>query len=322
MTTTTPTYDIYTVSFSGGQMTYSGSSADLTTAKITDLGGNTSVLGDVSNDSFDVTNNFGTSKPAYDSTYIGIVTYNLAAGGTAQGFLSETSGGTYYLFTLSGAKPASQTATPTLDNTSDPSTQWNLSTGSANCFCAGTMIATPGGAVPVESLAAGDLVLTAEGRTMPVRWLGRTTVSRLFADPQHFYPVRIKAGALGENLPARDLRVSPGHGIRIGDVLAHASALVNGTSIVREQTVPFVFTYYHVELDTHALVLAEGVAAETFLEDTEAMGFDNWDEREAPAAAQELAYPRVKSSRQLPRAVRETLAKRATTFAGPVAEAA
>jgi hypothetical protein len=44
------------------------------------------------------------------------------------------------------------------------------------CFLAGTLIATPTGEVPVECLNIGDLVLTADGRAVPVKWIGRQTI--------------------------------------------------------------------------------------------------------------------------------------------------
>ncbi|PZO72902.1 MAG: hypothetical protein DI629_20525, partial [Mesorhizobium amorphae] len=51
------------------------------------------------------------------------------------------------------------------------------------CFLPGTLIATPSGTVPVETLAIGDLVLTADGNAQPVRFLFQQTVATLFADP-------------------------------------------------------------------------------------------------------------------------------------------
>ncbi len=50
------------------------------------------------------------------------------------------------------------------------------------CFMAGTMIRTPNGEVAVETLKRGDLVLTNDGRSVPVDWLGIQTVSLRFAD--------------------------------------------------------------------------------------------------------------------------------------------
>jgi len=175
------------------------------------------------------------------------------------------------------------------------------------CFYPGTRIATPEGEVEVEALRAGDLVLTANG-AKPVRWVGQSQVHTRFADPLRSLPIRIKAGALGYGLPARDLLLSPDHAVFIDGILAQAGALVNGTTIVREQDVPEQFTYYHVELASHELLLAEGVQAESFVDNVDRMHFHNWDEREAPAEAiEEMPYPRAKAARQVPMAIRRRL---------------
>jgi hypothetical protein len=184
------------------------------------------------------------------------------------------------------------------------------------CFLAGTLIATPGGGVAVEHLAIGDLVVTADGRTAPVKWMGVQTVVSWFADPLRSFPVRITAGAFGESLPVRDLFVSPDHALFLDGLLVQAGALVNGTTIVRETAMPERFTYFHVELDDHALILAECVPAETFLDTVTRRRFDNFADYAArygdagPVLA-ELPVPRIKSARQLPAALREQLAARA-----------
>ena len=183
------------------------------------------------------------------------------------------------------------------------------------CFMAGAMIRTPDGEVAVERLKTGDLVLTADGRAMPVRWLGRQTVSTIFGDKLRILPIRIKAGAFRENVPSRDLLVSPDHAILIDDVLAQAAALVNETSIVRETAVPRIFTDYHVELDDHSLIVAENTPVETFVDNVDRLGFDNWAEHEAlypeGKTIEELSYPRAKSRRQIPPYIRVVLAERA-----------
>ncbi|MFD2141884.1 Hint domain-containing protein [Ancylobacter oerskovii] len=174
------------------------------------------------------------------------------------------------------------------------------------CFLPGTLIATPTGEARIETLRAGDLVLTAEGATKPVRWLARQTVSTVFADPLRVLPIRIAAGALGDDLPARDLFVSPDHALLIDGMLVQAGALINGTTIIRQTVMPQTFTYYHVELDDHSLILAEGVPAESFVDNVARRWFDNWQEApEAPVA--ELDLPRVKSARQLPGRIRARL---------------
>ncbi|MGF9759484.1 Hint domain-containing protein [Microvirga sp. 0TCS3.31] len=191
------------------------------------------------------------------------------------------------------------------------------------CFLPGTQIAAPSGAVAVESLKRGDLVKTADGRVAAVRWIGRQTISTLFADPLRVNPICIKAGALAENVPSRDLYVSPDHAILVDDILVHASALVNGTSIVRAPAPAQTFTYYHVELADHSLLLADNVPAESFIDNVDRLAFDNWAEHEAlgdeAAPLVEMAYPRAKAARQVPVAIRERLADRAQALFGSLA---
>jgi hypothetical protein len=203
----------------------------------------------------------------------------------------------------------------------DPSQDFAL------CFMAGTAIATPDGPVAVETLDKGDLVRTADGGAAPVRWVGRQTVSTVFADSLRVMPIRVRAGALADNVPVRDLLVSPDHALLVDGVLVRAAALVNGLAIVRETRTERSFVYYHVELADHSLLLAEGVPAETFIDNADRMAFDNWDEHEAAAepglSIAELPCPRAKSCRQVPRAVSQRLnARAAALFAEPVAAAA
>ena len=183
------------------------------------------------------------------------------------------------------------------------------------CFMPGTRIRTPDGETAVEMLSRGDLVTTADGRTLPVTWIGRSTVSTLFADPLRVLPIRIRAGALREDVPCRDLLLSPDHALFLEGVLVQAGALVNGVSIVREHSVPEQFTYFHIELDEHSLILAENTPAETFIDNIDRMAFDNWQDHKVACpegkAIVEMPYPRAKASRQLPQSIRKTLAERA-----------
>jgi hypothetical protein len=186
------------------------------------------------------------------------------------------------------------------------------------CFCAGTRIRTVCGEAAVETLQRGDLVKTHDGRAVPVSWIGVQTVSRRFADPLRVQPIRVKAGALGDNVPCRDLRLSPDHALFIDGVLIQAGALVNGASIIRETAAPAVFVYYHIELDDHALILAENAPAETFVDNVDRMNFDNWQEHETlypdGRAVVELAYPRAKAFRQVPQHIRAAIAARAASL--------
>ena len=146
-----------------------------------------------------------------------------------------------------------------------------------------------------------------------MRWIWRQTVVSVFADELRAYPIRIMAGALGENVPQRDLFVSPDHAILLEDCLVHAGALVNNTTIVRVTKPEPKFVYYHIELEDHSLILAEGVPAETFVDNITRRNFDNHADYEAfygvdEVAIAEMEVPRAKSARQVPRAVRERLA--------------
>jgi hypothetical protein len=142
------------------------------------------------------------------------------------------------------------------------------------CYARGTRIATPGGPVPVEKLKKGELVLTADGEEQPVIWLGRRRVDcQAHPDPEKVWPIRIKAGAFGPNMPERDLLVSPQHAIFDEGVLVPAKYLVNGRNVVVERTASV--EYYHVELPRHDLLLAEGLPSESYLENNDRDCFEN-----------------------------------------------
>jgi len=138
-----------------------------------------------------------------------------------------------------------------------------------NCFAAGTRILTPGGEVPVEHIRVGDEVVTLRDPARPtakVIWTGRRAIDLMRAgNVQALWPVRIAAGAFGQGIPARDLRVSPHHAIYCDGALFEAISLVNGVSIVQEPECRFV-TYHHLEVEGHDVLLAEGLPAESYLD--------------------------------------------------------
>lgn len=135
-----------------------------------------------------------------------------------------------------------------------------------SCFAEGTHIETPAGPVNVENLRSGDLVLSLlRGTAVPVRWVGSRHVD--FASglgSAKVYPVRIAAGAFGRNLPVRQLWLSPDHAIFVEGVLIPIRVLVNGRNIT--QTGVVEITYFHVELDQHDVIFAEGLPVESFLD--------------------------------------------------------
>ncbi len=199
------------------------------------------------------------------------------------------------------------------------------------CFAAGTRVLTATGERPVESLLQGDIVLTlADGQlnAQPVKWIGRRRIDlTAHPHPQTVAPIRIQRGAFADNMPHTDLLVSPDHAIFVDGRLICARQLVNGTTIVQEQDWTSV-DYYHVELDTHAILLAEGLPAESYL-DTGNRGFfgnsddplilhpDLTDESDYPAREAGSCAPFVSAEPEV-RPVWQRLADRAAALGQPV----
>ena len=185
------------------------------------------------------------------------------------------------------------------------------------CFAAGTRIATPDDARAVETLEIGDTVLTAEGRAVPVKWIGRQTVFPMFGPAEQLTPVRIAAGSLGDGLPHTDLTVTADHGMLVDGVICHAGALVNGEGITRVPLAELgeTYTVYHIETEAHEIILANGAPAETFIDNVSRQVFDNYAEFEAlygdVPEMEELTYPRAMSARQVPERIWAKLAGKA-----------
>ncbi len=143
------------------------------------------------------------------------------------------------------------------------------------CYCAGTRIAAARGEVAVEDLKIGDLVRTMSGAFRPLKWIGRRAYSARFAgNHPDLLPIRFKTGSLADNVPARDLLVSPKHAMFLDGVLIPAEQLVNGATIVQEQPGNDVH-YFHLELETHDVLIAEGAFSESFVDDDSRGMFQN-----------------------------------------------
>jgi hypothetical protein len=145
------------------------------------------------------------------------------------------------------------------------------------CFAAGTHITTERGTIAVESLQIGDRVRTVpNARFEPVIWIGHRRVDcQRHPHPHQVRPVRIAAHTFGRGLPRRDLFLSPDHAVFVNGVLIPVKYLINGRSI-RQVAVRRV-TYHHVELPGHAVLLAEGLPAETYLDVGHRDNFQNND---------------------------------------------
>ena len=134
------------------------------------------------------------------------------------------------------------------------------------CFAAGTLIRTPAGDVPVETLKAGDLVLTASGDARPVKWVGHTEFDFRASPGQKALPIRIVADAFGPNRPSQDLYLSAGHSVcvdLVGEVFIPVGYLINGGTIAQVEA--DTISYWHVELDSHDVLLANNLPAESYL---------------------------------------------------------
>lgn len=135
-----------------------------------------------------------------------------------------------------------------------------------NCFAAGTGIATPCGIVAVERLGVGDRVLTQAGEARVIRWVGRTIVHpERSSHVGNLRPVRIGAHAFALDSPARDLLLSPGHAVAVDGHLISIVDLVNGATVTQERADQIA--YHHIELDSHDVILADGLPCETYLDD-------------------------------------------------------
>lgn len=174
------------------------------------------------------------------------------------------------------------------------------------CVAEGTLVETPGGAVPVERLAPGDLVTTLSGRPAPLRWSGRHEVpaERQAADPM-LRPVSIAPGALAPGVPGRALRVSPQHHVLVGgweaemlfgeaEVLAPAVGLLALPGISRDEGLEPVI-YHHLLFDAHEVIFTEGAPTESFYPgpwSLAAIGEANVEDltRSVPAAHSPEAY--------------------------------
>ncbi|WP_366942648.1 Hint domain-containing protein [uncultured Sulfitobacter sp.] len=170
------------------------------------------------------------------------------------------------------------------------------------CFTPGTMIATPRGEVAVDRLAIGDRVITRDNGLQHIRWIGRREMTpRDFYTNEHLAPVRIAKGALGNDLPERDMMISPNHRILVAndktplhfedsEVLVAAKHLtgLNGVDVVQDMPT----TYLHLMFDNHEVILSDGTWSESFQPDVRTLvGIGNAQRLELLEVFPELATP-------------------------------
>ncbi|MHA3979130.1 Hint domain-containing protein [Halovulum sp. GXIMD14794] len=133
------------------------------------------------------------------------------------------------------------------------------------CFTRGTMILTERGEVAIEDLAPGDTVLTRDNGAQPIRWIA----SRSIRAAGDMAPIRISKGAIGND---RDLTLSPAHRVLLSGWRAQAicgapEALATARQLLTHDGVTRIeggtVEYFHMLLDRHEIVTANGTPAET-----------------------------------------------------------
>ena len=205
----------------------------------------------------------------------------------------------------------------------------------ALCYARGTMIRTPDGELEVKKLRPGKQVITlVDGQEVPqtVTWLGHRRIDLItHLRPETVAPIRIERDAIAADMPHRDLVVSPDHAIFVEGKLICARQLVNGTTICQELDWTAV-DYYHVELDQHAILLAEGQPAESYIDTGNRGFFSNSGEPLVlhPDLTDETGYPTREAGSCAPfvsdeasvRPVWQRLADRAAAIGRPVPQRA
>jgi len=142
------------------------------------------------------------------------------------------------------------------------------------CFTRGTLIETITGPVSVENLAVDTLIKTANGYE-PLRACCSKSLDSIDLTNPKLRPIKIGKGALGENLPTRDLVVSRQHRMVVRSdicnrmfntnevlVSAHRLTRLKNVSVCDDVT---EVEYFHLIFDTHQVIYAEGAPTESFL---------------------------------------------------------
>lgn len=225
-------------------------------------------LGDISGDTF-TSNLQSIAGPNFATNF-----QFIAVTADGSGFIALALNSTYgpnpyfYLFqTTYFYSQANDIVTASTDTTAD----------FAVCFTGGTRIETARGPVAIEDLVVGDVAVTASGAARKIVWIGQRRVDSS-GEKVHMAPVLVRAGAFGAGVPERDVFLSPGHPVLVRqngvEVLVPIMNLINGTTI--ERTTQSHVTYWHVELDQHDVLLADGLPAESFFD----MGSRAWFEND------------------------------------------
>jgi hypothetical protein len=242
--------------------------------------GSTVYIGDITQ--YDGTiANFGTADTidltnvAYDSTgtaYVGI-----------DNILTITESGTSHTIHMSGDYSGLY-----FHLASDNVRGTDITANTTPCYLPGTRIATDRGEIAVEALKVGDTVVTHTGARRRLRWIGTGKALATRGKRGPATPIIVRKSALADNVPYADLRITKGHSLYLDGVLIPAEYLVNHHSICWDDRAQEV-TVFHLELDTHDVLLANGAPAESYRDDGNRWLFQNansgWDQPPKPPCA-------------------------------------
>ena len=142
------------------------------------------------------------------------------------------------------------------------------------CFCKGTLIDTPNGTTQVEKLKIGETVSTAHHGPRPIKWIGKGKVVATRGTRTAATPVIVCKGAIADNVPNQDLHLTKAHSLYIDGVFIPVEFLVNHKTINWDDRVQG-FEIYHIELDSHDVIMANGAATETYRDDGNRWLFEN-----------------------------------------------
>ncbi|MGJ8546787.1 MAG: Hint domain-containing protein [Sulfitobacter sp.] len=188
---------------------------------------------------------FGKSLTAKEGPAAGMTSTGIGTSGSGQSLETSDQGGSY-------------------------AAQSDKNAGTIPCFLAGTLIRTPQGDLPVETLRAGDLVLTQDGGSQPILWQGHVEMRGVHPAAR---PICIPAHSFGIGAPLRDLYLSPNHAVALNhwrcdlmfgqpELLIAAKNLC-GHRGIRAAAPRQTLRYHHLLLPQHHLIFANGLPSES-----------------------------------------------------------
>lgn len=220
---------------------------------------------------------------ATSSSFTGLHKFDAIAlddGGTVSTFLSfkgsvtATAGPANGMTSTALGPSGNSNSFETADEGASYAVQTTPNSGTVPCFVEGTMILTPAGYRQIETLQAGDKVITRNSGAQALRWIGSRKIDRQTGHITDYRPIMIPANAIAPGIPTSDLFVSPNHRIMLkhaqcallfgqSEVLVSAKSLIGKNGIARLGA-SFGFRYFHLLFDQHEVITSNGLSTESF----------------------------------------------------------